>query len=89
MELCLNSTKIGTWGNSFGGIINSLAGGVDSRIKALYISVAGGRFVDTLTRSKSTMAGPYRKFRMKEEGLDLKGFRERLMQVVVFPTPPF
>ena len=78
----IDATKIGTWGNSFGGILNSLVGGIDLRIKALYISVAGGRFVDTLTRSKSELAAPYREFRMKKEGLDRKGFREKLMSVV-------
>ena len=78
----IDATKIGTWGNSFGGIINSIVGGVDLRIKALYISVAGGRFADTLTRSLSTIAGPYREHRMKVEGLDLKSFRKKLMEVV-------
>jgi len=78
----IDATKIGTWGNSFGGILNSLVGGIDLRVKALYISVAGGRFVDTLTRSRSELAAPYREFRMKEEGLDIKGFREKLMSVV-------
>ena len=78
----IDATKIGTWGNSFGGILNSLVGGIDLLIKALYISVAGGRFADTLTRSRSELAAPYREFRMKEEGLDIKGFREKLMSVV-------
>ena len=78
----IDATKIGTWGNSFGGIINSMVGSVDLRINALYISVAGGRFADTLAKSVSTIAGPYREHRMKVEGLDLKGFIEKLKKVV-------
>lgn len=78
----IDATKIGTWGNSFGGILNAFLAGSEPRIGALYISVAGGNFADILTTSQSTIAAPYREHRMEKEKLDLKNFKKKLKRII-------
>ena len=78
----IDTSKIGTWGNSLGGIINSYLAGIEPRIGALYISVSGGNFTKTLTESKSTIVTPYRKSRLFIEQMNLDDFKKTLDKVV-------
>ena len=78
----IDTSKIGTWGNSLGGILNSYLAGIEPRIDALYISVAGGNFTKILTESKSTIVAPYRLSRLLKEKIDLNGFKKALDKAV-------
>jgi len=75
--------KAGIYGTSLGGIIASIAAGVDPRIQALVTTVAGGNVLDTLTGSDQEILVRLRNERMKRYQLQTpEEYRQFLEQAI-------
>jgi len=77
--------RAGIYGTSLGGIIASIAAGVDERITAAVLTVAGGNVIETLARSDQELLVDLRARRMKEYGLcsldDYEAFLRRAITI--------
>lgn len=72
----IDSTKIGTWGLSLGGVRAATLIGVDERVKAAAIISAGGNNADIFTHSQQSYVVDFRKAKQKipEQDTDEKYF---------------
>ncbi len=71
-ESSVDTSKIGIFGYSLGGIRSTLALEVEPRIDAAFVLVAGGNLPDILTHSKQKIVAQWRRERMKREGISSK-----------------
>jgi len=79
----IDANKIGICSVSAGGILSSLALGVELRIKSGIFFVAGGNLPDLLTDSTQKDVKKYRMARMSAEGIESeKEFRIRLKSII-------
>lgn len=79
----IDPTAIGTFGISFGGVLNTVLGGVDRRTKCHLIALAGGELSDVICYSHEKTIRHYRNQFMKLRGVDLETFRKELREAIV------
>lgn len=74
---------IGSFGISFGGILNTVLAGIEPRIRCHLIALAGGDLADVICYSKEKTIRHYRSQFMKIRGITLEEFREQLRQTII------
>ena len=79
----IDKEKIGTLGISLGGILNVVLAGVDKRVKAHVIAMAGGNLADVVCYTHEKAVKRYRNQFMKRQGLTLDELREQLRATIV------
>lgn len=79
----VDADAIGTFGISFGGVLNTVLGGIEPEIKSHLIALAGGDLPSVLCYSHEKTIQRYRNQFMKRKGLTLDEFREELKASIV------
>ena len=79
----IDPERIGTYGISFGGILNTILGGIESRIKCHLIALAGGNLADVICYSHEGVIQRYRQQFMKQRGITLEEFHKQLQEAIL------
>ncbi|MBI4435950.1 MAG: hypothetical protein HY590_00825 [Candidatus Omnitrophica bacterium] len=79
----IDPERIGTYGISFGGILNTILGGIEPRVKCHLIALAGGNLADVICYSHEGAIQRYRQQFMKRKGLTLEELHEELRKAII------
>jgi len=78
----INPNAIGTFGVSFGGVLNTILAGIEPDIKCHIIALAGGELADVIMYSHENAIRDYREQFMKTRGIDEQTLRGELREAI-------
>ncbi len=79
----VDPNHMGAMGISFGGILNTVLGGIEPRLKCHVIALAGGNLPDVICYSHEGAIKRYRQQFMKKRGIGLEEFHRQLEKTII------
>jgi len=79
----VDPNAIGTFGISFGGVLNTVLAGIEPRTKCHLIALAGGDLADVICYSHERAIQRYRNQFIKKKKITLEEFRKELRKAII------